>query len=115
MKIEAAAVVVPASYPQVVPEDESVDLLAPPDIDKYVRGLILVHMYIYIDQLLCILAVYMCRLNDEYITVHEASVVGRHLWLRASEQIEASQKKNDVSLVSVCYLNADVYNAEGIC
>ena len=34
MKIEAAAVVVPASYPQVVPEDENVDLLAPPDIDK---------------------------------------------------------------------------------
>lgn len=63
-QMESEAVAGAAAYPPVAPvEEEIFDPLAPLDVDK---------------------------LNDSYIAVHEASAVGRHLWLKTSEQVEAT-------------------------
>ncbi|KAI5072943.1 hypothetical protein GOP47_0013049 [Adiantum capillus-veneris] len=52
-----------ADYLLVGVEEEIFDPLAPPDVDK---------------------------LNDAYISLHESSILGRHLWLETSEQLMAS-------------------------
>lgn len=52
-----------ADYPPVALEEEIFDPLAPPDVDK---------------------------LNDAYISLHESSILGRHLWLETSERLVAS-------------------------
>ncbi|KAH7434497.1 hypothetical protein KP509_06G020000 [Ceratopteris richardii] len=59
---EAVPVAV-AEYPPVASEDEVFDPLAPVDIDK---------------------------LNDRYISLHESSLLGCHLWLETSEHIVAN-------------------------
>lgn len=65
-QMEAQAVVGNTSNPTMAHEayqEEVFDPLAPPDIDK---------------------------LNASYIAVHEASVLGRHLWLKTSEQAQTA-------------------------
>lgn len=66
-QMEAQAVVGTASNPpsiaQASDHEEIFDPLAPPDIDK---------------------------LNASYIAIHEASALGRHLWLKTSEPVQAA-------------------------